>query len=291
MAKRRLGWLLIFCVILSGCEALLFYPMKPLLRTPTDLGLAYEDVHLHARDGTSLHAWWLPAVGEPQATVLFAHGNAENISTHIASVSWLPALKVNVLLLDYRGYGASRGVPSVSGAIQDVQAALDFLNHPAKRPLLPVVVLGQSLGASLAGVAVATGGENHCARLQRWPALSAVVLDAGFTGYADIASDVAAGHPLTYLFQKPAAWSMPGGLDLRDAVADISPLSLLIFHGLDDDVVSIKHGRALMRAAAEPKQLHEYNGGHIETFTQAENRERLLGFITASLRRNNTACR
>ena len=46
-----------------------------------------------------------PAGLQPKGTVLFLHGNAQNISAHIAAVHWLPKAGYNLLLLDYRGYG------------------------------------------------------------------------------------------------------------------------------------------------------------------------------------------
>lgn len=276
----RVSLFAIIGITLSACESWLFYPMKPLLMTPDQIGLAYRDLKLVSVDGTRLHGWWLPAQGDPQATVLFVHGNAENISTHIASVAWLPKHQVNVLLLDYRGFGRSEGRVSITGAVSDVQAALDYLSATGgDLPSLPIVVLGQSLGASLAGVAVANGQSSPGQQAPRWPRLAGVVLDAGFSRYADIARDVAVLHPITYLLQWPVRWTMPEGLDLIDAVAQLSPIPLLIYHGQSDRVVKPRYARELYRAAREPKSLIEYHGGHIETFSQRENRQLLLAFI------------
>ena len=85
--------------------------------TPARIGLAYQDVYLPTPDGVRLHGWYLPAQGEARGTLLFLHGNAENISTHIASVYWLPAQHYNVLLIDYRGYGESTGTPTLPGLV------------------------------------------------------------------------------------------------------------------------------------------------------------------------------
>lgn len=62
------------------------------------------------------------AGAEANATVLFLHGNAENISTHFRSIAWMPAEGFNVLALDYRGYGASAGTPSLEGMQLDIDA-------------------------------------------------------------------------------------------------------------------------------------------------------------------------
>ena len=68
-----------------------------------------------------MHGWFLPARGPACATILFLHGNAENISTHIGSVFWLPARGFNVFMPDYRGYGASEGAPSLAGCTRLVE--------------------------------------------------------------------------------------------------------------------------------------------------------------------------
>jgi dipeptidyl aminopeptidase/acylaminoacyl peptidase len=98
-----------------------------LVQTPDRVGVRYEPVSLRAADGVDLVAWFMPASGKAHATVLFLHGNAENISTHFLNVAWMPAEGFNVLALDYRGYGGSAGRPSLPGAQLDIDAALTAL--------------------------------------------------------------------------------------------------------------------------------------------------------------------
>ncbi|WP_373081130.1 alpha/beta hydrolase [Zhongshania sp.] len=261
---------------LSGCESLLFFPQQQLLRTPADVGLKYRDVRIAVGADTHLHGWWLPAEGEALATVLFAHGNAENISTHLASVYWLQAQRVNVLLIDYRGYGRSAGRPSVVSAQEDILTSLAWLQNQSSEQETPILVLGQSLGASLAGVVVARHRSNI-------PNLAGVILDASFTGYSAIAKTVAAANYVTWPFQYPVAWAMPKGQDLIAEVAGIAPLPLLLIHGRNDAVVPYRNALVLFAAAGSPRQLLSYNGGHIETFNHpqsgAENRAIVMDFI------------
>ena len=260
---------------LVGCEAMLFYPQKTLLRTPADVGLHYSDVTFeHPTEGQEgalkIHGWWLPARGEPQATVLFAHGNAENISTHLASVYWLPQYGINVMLVDYRGYGLSEGVPSVAGAVSDMSLAVADVEARTAATDPPWFALGQSLGASIIGNALRESESSH---------LAGVILDAGFAEFSQVAAEVAASHWLTWLFQYPAAWAMPDGFDLIDRVADLPPLPLLLIHGRSDPVIGYQHVERLYQRAQQPKQLLSYDGGHIETFNSPDNRQVLLDFI------------
>lgn len=275
---RRLTLLaavLLASVLLAGCSGVLFYPSRQMVRTPADLGLVYRDVVLHAADGTVLHGWWLEAQGPAQGTVLFLHGNAENISTHIASVYWLPAAGYQVLLLDYRGFGRSAGVAKLPEVFADVRAALDWLEGEAAARDLPLFLLGQSLGASLGGF---LAGSDPAVRAR----LRAVVLDAGFARYRWIAREVAARSALTWALQWPIAWSMPGRYDLLDVVGDLSPVPLLLIHGTRDDIVPYRHAEALFEAARPPRYLLSYEGPHIGSFRDAGIRAALLKFFDDS---------
>ncbi len=272
MIARRALLLLVATVTLAGCGNLLFYPSRQLVRTPADLGLSYRDVELRAADGTPLAAWWLEAEGTVKGTVLFLHGNAENISTHIGSVYWLPAEGYQVLLLDYRGFGRSGGSASLPSVFEDIRAAFAWIEREPAAAGRPLFLLGQSIGASLGGYLV---GSDAGLRAR----LSAVVLDAGFARYSWIARDAARGNPVTWLVQWPAAWSMPDGYDLLDAVGAISPVPLLLIHGTRDEIVPYRHAAALFEAAREPRFLLSYDGPHIGSFRDPEIRRALLRFF------------
>lgn len=264
--------LLLLPLLLGGCSRLLFVPMQPLVRTPAELGLEYRDVALQAADGTRLAAWWLPARGEPQGTVLFLHGNAENISTHIASVWWLPAAGYQVLLLDYRGFGASQGRPRLPAVFADIRAAFDWLAAEPASQGPPLFLLGQSLGAALGGY---LAGADPALRAH----LAGVVLDSGFARYGWIAREVASRNWLTWPLQWPIAWGMPGGYDLLDQVGHIGPVPLLLLHGRSDPIVGFHHAEALLAAAHEPCALLAYDGGHIAGFRDPQVRAALLRFF------------
>lgn len=243
------------------------------MRTPGDLGLAYEDVTLRADDGTLLHAWWLPASARACGSVLFLHGNAENISTHIASVYWMPAQGFNVMLLDYRGYGASEGTPSLPGLQADIAAAL---RHLVARPGIDsdaLIVFGQSLGAA---AAIA-----HVARSPQRAHVRALVVDSAFASYRGIVREKLAGFWLTWPFQW-LAWTVPDESSPVALVAEVSPIPLLLVHGTRDPIVPIVHSARLYAAAREPKAFWRVEGaGHIQAFRSPPWRERLVAWLRA----------
>ncbi len=270
--RRRALVLLLAATALAGCSRLLFLPMERWARTPADVGLDYRDVALRAADGTALSAWWLPARGEARGTVLFLHGNAENISTHLRSVAWLPDAGYQVLLLDYRGYGRSDGRPTVPAVFADLRAAAAWLAAEPAVDGRPLFLFGQSLGAALGGYLA--GAEPDF----REP-FTAVVLDSGFARYGDIAREVAARGVVTWPFQWPIAAGMPDGYDPVDQVGRLSPVPLLLIHGTRDGVVGYHHAQALFAAAREPRFLLSYDGPHIAAFEDAEIRAAVLRFF------------
>ncbi|MDP1633595.1 MAG: alpha/beta hydrolase, partial [Gallionellaceae bacterium] len=74
--------------------------------TPAQLRLPFEEVRIATADGETLHGWFVPATNA-RATVLFFHGNAGSI---VHRLDWLPMfqqLRLSVLMVDYRGFGAS----------------------------------------------------------------------------------------------------------------------------------------------------------------------------------------
>ena len=261
---------------LMGCSNAFFFPYHEHVLTPNQLGLAYEDVYFNANDGTRLHGWWLPAQGQALGTILFLHGNAENISTHIMAVRWLPARQFNVFLLDYRGYGASAGEPTLAGVQDDVGSALRMLlARPDVNPDR-LVVFGQSVGGSIAIYNVAhTPYRRH---------IKALVVESAFASYRQITREKLAGFWLTWPFQWPLSWTVSDDYDPSAAVASISAIPLLIIHGDHDPIVPLHHGQRLFEQAREPKQLWIVSGGgHIQAFQSQVYRDRFVDYLTTVL--------
>ena len=303
LAARALTYSLI-ALSLGGCScnSLFFQPQAQLLRTPAQIAphppLNFDDVQLKASDGTRLHAWLIkPAADIPvKGRLLFLHGNAENISTHLGSVYWLPEQGYEVLLLDYRGYGQSEGSPCISGVQLDIEAAMSWLlereisenptaearesevensagkGSEASEPR-PLFVLGQSLGASLAAYAVASHPQ--------W-SLSGVILDAPFSGYRHIVRQKVAALWLTWPLQYPVSWLFNDDYSPNKLVDKISPRPLLVFSSSIDRVIPSADSRALFERAGEPKHWVDTQMPHIATFNKAEHRQQLLQFLAAS---------
>ncbi len=260
------------CVFLPGCTGLFFYPQQKHVLTPADLGLNYESIYFESADKTLLHAWLLKAQGAPRGTVVFLHGNAENVSTHIASVYWLPQYGYHVFMLDYRGYGRSAGRAEINGIHEDAAAAIRYVRERSELQVLPVVLYGQSLGGAVALYAAADPVNKS--------GLAGVIAESAFSGYREIVKEKLASTWLTVLLQYPLALLFEDSFSAAGFVAEIYPLPVLFIHGTNDKIVSASHSSVLYRAAKEPKELWLIpGGGHIGAGGFREYRRRLVEFL------------
>ena len=268
----RLPSILLLTVLLSACTGVFFQPQQTQYMTPDKIGLVYEDVFFRSADGLKLHGWWLPAKGQAKGTVLFFHGNAENISTHIGSVYWLPAQNYNVFLPDYRGYGNSEGVPTLAGVQDDLNSAMKYLLQRKDIDTERIVILAQSLGGAMAIYNVA-----HSPYRAK---IKALITESAFSDYRTLTREKLASFWLTWPLQWPLSFLIDNDYSPLEAVSHISPIPLLIIHGDKDKVVPLAHGKILFDAAAQPKEMWVIQGGgHIEAVRHKEYQNQLLEYL------------
>ena len=84
-----------------------FFPSRNMDVSPSVMGLPWEDIYFKTKDNVMLNAWFFK---NPQArsTVIFAHGNAGNMSDRLFKIKFFYDLGLNVFIFDYRGYGKSK---------------------------------------------------------------------------------------------------------------------------------------------------------------------------------------
>ena len=235
-------------------ERLLYLPNagREHVATPADRGLAWEAVTLTTEDDVALDAWWVPAP-EPRASLLFFHGNAGNISHRLESIAQFHRLGLSVLIVDYRGYGRSEGRPSEAGTALDARAAWQWLRDVESEPD-EIVVFGRSLGAAVAA-------ELAASLEQQQAAPAAVVLESPFRSVPALAQQL---YPFL-----PVRWLARIDYPVETYVTQISA-PLLVIHSHDDEIIPFAQGEAVYRAAQEPKQLLEIQGGHNTGFLDSE---------------------
>ena len=159
--------------------------------------------------------------------ILFFHGNGEVVGDYNSVASYYNRRSLNLLVADYRGYGASTGRPTFAALLSDAHAILN-----AVRVELPVRgyrphlwVMGRSLG-SISALELAY---HHPALLQ------GVIFESGFISVVKLVNHL--GLP------------SPGDLsslerECRDTARGIT-VPALVIHGEEDSLVPLSQGREL----------------------------------------------
>ncbi|HUT25916.1 MAG TPA: alpha/beta hydrolase [Sumerlaeia bacterium] len=262
---------LAFCLFVFLYQShLLYYPQKGLDLTPQDAGMEYEEIILESGDEkTPIVAWYVPA-REDRGTALFCHGNAGNLSGRLDIIEQYRDLGLNVLILDYRGYGRSKGRPSEEGTYEDGLAAWRYLTETRGCSPNEIVILGRSLGGAIA------------AWLAQRHTPGALILESAFTSVPDIGAEVYPYLPVR-LLSRFRYNSLARMSEIRCPV--------LIAHGRDDEMIPFDHGRALFEAAREPKAFLEMTGTHNEGFamTRARYAQEIDSFLKKRFDRPFTA--
>lgn len=169
-------------------------------------------------------------------TLLYSHGNAEDLGQQAATLEHLHRLGFAVFAYDYPGYGLSQGKATVGNAERAIVAAYDYLTQVAQVPPQQIIVYGRSVG----------GGPSLYLASQH--PVGGVILESTFVSIFRVVT-----HIPILPFDK-----FPNLARLRRVQVPI-----LILHGTQDEVIPLWHGQALFNAAAEPKQALWVEGaGH-----------------------------
>ena len=136
----------------------------------------YELLRLPTPDGETLSAYFVRPSNKNLAlniTVLTFHGNAGNINHRLPIAKVLAdSIRLNVLMLEYRGYGLSTGTPDEKGLNIDAKTGLDWIRNNEETRNTSIVIYGQSLGGAVA--------VQLCARNQSAGDITGLILENTF---------------------------------------------------------------------------------------------------------------
>ncbi len=175
--------------------------------------------------------------------ILYFHGNGEISSDYDEIAPYYLKRELNVAVVDYRGYGAGSGRPSLMNLLQDCHPILSAVRRELSRrghtgkPWL----MGRSLGSlSALELAASRSGE-----------INGLIVESGFT------SILAILKPL-FLFCQLEDVPERGILDQieREALEMTSRISLpaLVIHGDGDTLVPLQEARNLYGGLSSPQK-------------------------------------
>lgn len=200
----------------------------------------FEEVWLEGNDGAQLHGA-LFTIPNPKGVILFFHGNTGSLRRWGKQGIKLTNYGYNVLIMDYRGYGKSRGKLSEKAIHQDARIAYDHLleSYPAEQ----IVIYGRSLGSGPA------------TRLAASVSAKALILETPFANLYDVARHYSVLLPYRLLLRYPfrndlyisgvrcPVYIFHGRKDLVVPYASALKLYSLVPKELDREMITFKRGR------------------------------------------------
>lgn len=185
----------------------------------------HEEFDLATAEGGRINALHFTA-DDPLGTIVYYHGNAGNLQRWGQIVSEFVNLGFNVLVMDYRGYGKSRGRRTEELLLDDARRfyrhAVEYFEYKEEE----IVVYGRSLGSSFATYVASK--ENP----------SRLVLETPFYNLVDVAKSRFPILPVERILN----YAFPSNRFIRDVQCPIT-----IYHGTSDRVVPHTSGYKLFR--------------------------------------------
>jgi pimeloyl-ACP methyl ester carboxylesterase len=212
----------------------IFYPRKdftPCPKNAFDLSVAVGDnVSISCRFYTGHREWpW----------ILYFHGNGEVVSDYDEISPLYHQRKMNLVVADYRGYGASGGTPTLTDLVQDAPLIFHGVREELSRKKLrkDLRVMGRSLG-SIAALELAS---------HRREEMKGLIIESGFPSVVRIMFHL--GVPAQVMgLEKIDQESL-------DRLKKIY-LPTLIIHGGQDSLVPLENAKAIYQhLGAQEKEL------------------------------------
>ena len=248
---------------------LAFFPMSGEDTTPAAYRVPFTPITIATEDGERLRAWHLPRP-DARAQVVYFHGNGGNLALWSDVLVGLWHQQLDVIAVDYRGYGLSTGSPSEQGLYRDVDATARHVRDHLRRADLPLVYWGRSLGTPMAAYAAA-----------KYPG-DAVVLEAGFPSMRSV------------LETNPVLWLLSWFASYRFATAEWMQAvrqPTLVLHGDRDSIIPYRLGQRLYESLPGPKTFVTIPGGdHNDPVPRAaQDYWRAVETLVASLSRTSAS--
>jgi len=219
--------------------AFLFFAQESFLFQPSGLDSDYqfnfkhefEELNLTMSDGAVINALHFKT-DSAKGVILYFHGNAGNLNRWGEIVQYHVGLGYDVIIMDYRKYGKSKGDWSYDGFLSDAEELYQYAMsiYPEDK----IVVYGRSLGTGFASWVASTNRPKM------------LILESPYTSIGDMAEFFYPLAPARYLIRynfKPSEY--------------LKQLScpLFIIHGTDDLIVPYFFGEQLYDQLKDQKPV------------------------------------
>jgi len=236
-----LGYAGIACLVWLAQEKLLFYPRALSGPAKAPPGWTLEEVKLTTSDGTVIAGSLVLPPAERPPLVIYFGGNAEEVTAYAEHVAEVYGERA-VLLVNYRGYGASGGRPGERALVADAAELYDWASRHPRIDAARIALHGRSLGS---GVAV---------QLAAARTVKCVVLTSPFASARAVAAEMYPWLPVSLLMRHPFDSA---------AYAPRLRVPLMVLVGENDTLIAPRHSLKLAAAWGGPVERVSLPGfGH-----------------------------
>jgi uncharacterized protein len=261
-----------------ACSHLFYYPTKEIYQ-PKENIYHHDDLTFAVpleknSQPTQISAWYFNGKQKKDCVrqrtlIVYLHGNAENVSTHMYQMVWVTELGADLMLFDYPGYGESGGEANRENIHQATVKVIDEVLANPKYQSYRVILYGQSLGGTILLGALP--------EIQNIAKVSHIIIESSFASYQRIGRRKLSQFWLSW----PLQWlpyllvSDAHSVDNKYRALKLPPLTVI--HGEQDRVVPILEGKELFELLPQPKEFWPVPlAGHLQPLHPASGiRERL----------------
>ena len=237
MNKLIIFFQIIFLVYLLVLVYLYFF-QRTLMYHPNEnnysndeLTVSVEKIKIKTKDGIDLLGWYHEKNLREFKTLLYFHGNAGSLENRIHKLNKFKDMKINFLIIAWRGFSGNKGKPSEQGLYEDGQSAIQWLLKKGLKEE-DIIIYGESLG---------TGIATHLAQNRNF---AGVILETPFTSMVDAAKTFYPYIPVNLLLKDK--------FNNKNKIKNINS-PILIMHGEVDQIVPFAMGKKIFEFANEPK--------------------------------------
>jgi pimeloyl-ACP methyl ester carboxylesterase len=246
--RTKILFLILFAVKITFVNAQMddkfYFPTKDL--KPIEWK-NYEELKFPVEKDT-ISALILKPIEKPKATIFFFHGNGGNITYYLPITLRFVKNGFLVVMVDFRGYGKSTGIPTHKNIAEDGQAIFNKFLKMKEIKKTKKIIYGISIGTQIATL-LAKNNQSKIAGL---------VFEGGMSSFGDIAAYNAPQYK-DYLEKN---YISP--YSAKEDIKALNKISKLIIYSKEDKTVPFIQTQFVYNIAPEPKQFLEFKGEHMQ---------------------------
>jgi len=237
-------------------ESIVFRPIELDSSFVFSFSKPFEEFFIETEPGVNINTVKFP-VKNPRGSILYFHGNKDNLVRWGEIVSQLSVYEYNIYIFDYRGYGKSTGSPSERGVLHDSEVIFNKINQ--KFPDELWIFYGRSLGTGIA------------AYLSSKCKPKGLILESPYYSMEELITHYYFPYP--WYHQKI---TIPTHSYLKE-----SSFPVLILHGTDDQIVPIEEGQKLFHSLRHTRScmVTIEHGTHDDLAKHDEYRKAIQNFL------------